>query len=66
MRFKFIGDPLSEEDTFDTGFMGISFPKDTPVDVEDEAIIDRLKVNSHFSAVTGPGRKKVEKDGNED
>ena len=51
MRFRFIGN--GDNDPEELTLLGVSFAKGKAVNVDDEALIAKLKGNSHFEAVRG-------------
>lgn len=58
MRLRFVGN--GDNDPRELTLAGVTFPKGTPVDVTDEALIEKLRGNSHFEAVKGRPKKDAE------
>ena len=55
-RFRFVGN--GDNDPSEVTFRGVTFPKDKPVNVDDDVLADKLRGNSHFEVVKGRPRAK--------
>lgn len=55
-RFRFVGN--GDNDPAEVTLRGVTFPKDKPVVVDDDALAEKLRGNSHFEVVKGRPRAK--------
>ena len=62
-KVTFVGDPNSKEPVADCVQWGIKFPAGKAVDVTDEAILAKMRNNSHFEIKRGRPAKE-DSDGN--
>lgn len=60
-KFRFIGNPRDPKDSkASITFGGVVFPLGEPVEVTDEALLGKLRGNSHFSEVQTRNREPKE------
>lgn len=60
-KFRFIGNPRDPKDSkASINYGGLTFPLNEPVEVTDEAVIGKLRGNSHFSEVATRNREPKE------